>query len=59
MKNIDGKTETQKKKADIKKTGRGRDFFSSPLHPDLLWGPPNLLSNGQWGFSPGSKAADT
>jgi hypothetical protein len=22
------------------------DFFSSPPHPDLLWGPPSLLSNG-------------
>jgi hypothetical protein len=21
-------------------------IFSSPRHPDRLWGPPNLLSNG-------------
>jgi len=26
--------------------GRGYKFFSSPLHPDWLWGPCSLLSNG-------------
>jgi hypothetical protein len=25
---------------------RGWEFFSSPLHPDRLWGPPSHLSNG-------------
>jgi hypothetical protein len=25
---------------------RGWELFSSPLHPDLLWGPPSLLFNG-------------
>jgi hypothetical protein len=24
----------------------GASIFSSPLHPDRLWGPPSLLSNG-------------
>jgi len=28
---------------------RGRDFFSSPPHPDRLCGPPNLLSRGSRG----------
>jgi hypothetical protein len=37
-------------------------FFSSPLCPDLLWGPPNFLSNDSWGgggegYIPGDKAA--
>jgi hypothetical protein len=27
-------------------------IFSSPCHPDQLWGPPNLLSNGYWGLLP-------
>jgi hypothetical protein len=26
--------------------GRNWEFFSSPPRPDLLWGPPSLLSNG-------------
>jgi hypothetical protein len=30
---------------------RGRDFFSSPLCPDQLWGPPSLLPNGYHGLS--------
>ena len=29
---------------------RGKGFFSSPKHPDWLWGPPSLLFNGYWGF---------
>jgi hypothetical protein len=28
-------------------------IFSSPRLPDLLWGPPNLLSNGYEGSFPG------
>jgi hypothetical protein len=27
----------------------GSRIFSSPHHPDQLWGPPNLLSNGYQG----------
>jgi hypothetical protein len=34
----------------------GSRNFSSPRHPDWLWGPPNLLFNGYWGaLSPGVK----
>jgi hypothetical protein len=29
--------------------GRGKRFYSSPLHPDRLWFPPILLSNGYRG----------
>jgi hypothetical protein len=29
--------------------GRGWVFFSSPPHPDWLWGPPSFLSNGYRG----------
>jgi hypothetical protein len=32
------------------------EFFFSPPRPDLLWGPPSLLSSGYWGSSPGGKA---
>jgi hypothetical protein len=27
-------------------------FFSTPQHPDRLWGPPSPLSNGYRGFFP-------
>jgi hypothetical protein len=33
----------------------GSRIFSSPRRPKWLWGPPNRLSNGYWGFSPGVK----
>jgi hypothetical protein len=37
---------------------RGRDFFSSSLCPDWLWGPLGLLSNGYQGlFTQGIKQA--
>jgi hypothetical protein len=32
--------------------GGGWEFFSSPPGPDLLWVPPNLLSNGYQGLFP-------
>jgi hypothetical protein len=28
--------------------GRAKRFFSTPQHPDQLWGPPSLLLNGYW-----------
>jgi hypothetical protein len=30
-------------------------IFSSPRRPDRIWGPPNLVSNGYRGMSPGVK----
>jgi hypothetical protein len=35
----------------------GSRIFSFPRRPDRLWGPPNVLSNGNRGASPGGKAA--
>jgi hypothetical protein len=32
-------------------------IFFSPRHPDRLWGPPSLLSNGYGALSPRGKAA--
>jgi len=37
--------------------GRDWEFFSSPPHPNWLWGPPSLLSNWYRRFSTGSTAA--
>jgi hypothetical protein len=31
---------------------QGLGIFSSPPRPELLWGPPSLLSNGYQGFFP-------
>jgi hypothetical protein len=31
---------------------RGKRFFFSTQHPDRLWCPPSLLSNGYWGLFP-------
>jgi len=36
-------------------SGRGWKFFSSPSHPDRLWGPHSLLSNGYQGLTCGVK----
>jgi hypothetical protein len=38
---------------------RHREFFSLPLHPDWLWGPPSLLSNWHQGLLAGDTAART
>jgi hypothetical protein len=35
----------------------GPKIFSSPRHPDRLWGSPSLLSSGYRGSFPGCKAA--
>jgi hypothetical protein len=35
---------------------QGWKFFSSPLRPDRLWGPPTLLPNRYWVLTPGRKA---
>jgi hypothetical protein len=32
-------------------------FFSSLQHPDWLWGPPSIPSNGYWGNFPQVKVA--
>jgi hypothetical protein len=34
-------------------------IFTSPNHPDRLWGPPNLLSNGYRRLSPGIKRPES
>jgi len=31
---------------------RDWEFFSSPPHPERLWSPPSLLSNGYQGLFP-------
>jgi len=38
--------------------GRGKRFFTSPKHPDRIWGLPSLILIGYQGISQGrSKAA--
>jgi hypothetical protein len=37
---------------------QGWDFFPPLLHPDRLWGPPCLLSNGYWALSSGAKRSE-
>ena len=34
---------------------RGVKFFSSRKHPNRLWGPPNVLFNGYWGYFLGAR----
>jgi hypothetical protein len=36
----------------------GVRIFTSPRHPDRLWGPPNFLSNGYRWLSPRGREAD-
>jgi hypothetical protein len=35
----------------------GSRTFSSPHHPDWLWSPPNLISNGYQGLFPWGKSS--
>jgi hypothetical protein len=35
--------------------GRGKKFFFTPQHPDRLWSPRSLLSNGMGALSQGIK----
>jgi hypothetical protein len=32
--------------------GTGKRIFFSPQHPDLIWGPPSLISSGYWRLFP-------
>jgi hypothetical protein len=38
-------------------TSRGKRLFSSPRHPDQLWGSSIVLSNGYWRLFPGVREA--
>jgi hypothetical protein len=39
-------------------SGRDKRFFSSPQHPDELWGPPSLLFNGYQGVMQQAREAE-